>query len=666
MSKLQYPFSVLRIFPTLNCNFNCGYCSMKCQSELWKGNEFASEEITPDQWIKALKRIQPTNEKGFRLVICNAEAALYKGLAKIVNDPYVKNMRTSIYTNVSTEAMDEILQIEPRDNLSFYGSYHHKQISVEEFTKNANILQEKYHVLDFHAPMYPPFIEAIKKDAAEMKKHGVIVDTTHKYLGEYKGVLHYSYLGAGAWIKKRLAHRYGDAPKRKVKCRASYNHDDFFARTYTVAPNGDMYTCWRYLYNKDETGVIGSLLDPEFQFDNEYFECEHYGDCNLCAWHRDILDAETGERLDSDAQGQIGNSVSACMIVKDEESNIADCLATLDDWIDELCVVDTGSADKTKEIIKEVWKKSLIMTDEKWNDDFSEVRNKSIELATKDWIFIIDADERVAPEYGKSLKDTMLKMQPDIFTVNLINFGGNPVKARNQTKQLRVYKNLYGPKYEGRFHNRAIVHENAKTIHTDFILKHYGDAAPEELSTQKIERRRRMAKKMVEEEPDNPWTWFHYVRALWSTHDNNFDQTQADNIGEALEKGLASFNPGDNGTRPNAYIQLLMLMGTYKHIIGQSKEAIPYLKESLKYKQDYLDSIFVLALVNTYGVNPDEGKRWAKRYLWEQEGYKYNQVDALSMQYAHERESAYRMLADIARFEDMKRFGENLKVGTEK
>src|SRR5262249_54092201 len=42
--------------------------------------------------------------------------------------------------------------------------------------------------------------------------------------------------------------------------------------------------------------------------------------------------------------------VSLCMIVKNEEHNLADCLASAADLVDEIVIVDTGSTDRTKEI----------------------------------------------------------------------------------------------------------------------------------------------------------------------------------------------------------------------------------------------------------------------------------------------------------------------------
>lgn len=88
-------------------------------------------------------------------------------------------------------------------------------------------------------------------------------------------------------------------------------------------------------------------------------------------------------------------SISLCMIVKNEEDVIARCLNSVKDIGDELIVVDTGSSDNTKEIIKSYGAKVF---DFKWIDDFSEARNFAFSKATKEYILWLDADDVILKE----------------------------------------------------------------------------------------------------------------------------------------------------------------------------------------------------------------------------------------------------------------------------
>ena len=83
-------------------------------------------------------------------------------------------------------------------------------------------------------------------------------------------------------------------------------------------------------------------------------------------------------------------TISLCMIVKNEEDNIGNCLDNIKDLVDEIIIVDTGSTDKTKEIVKKYTDK---IYDFEWVDDFSKARNYSFSKATKDYIFWLDADD---------------------------------------------------------------------------------------------------------------------------------------------------------------------------------------------------------------------------------------------------------------------------------
>lgn len=87
-------------------------------------------------------------------------------------------------------------------------------------------------------------------------------------------------------------------------------------------------------------------------------------------------------------------SLSLCMIVKNEEKNLARCLMSVKPVVDEMIVIDTGSSDKTRDIATAFGAK---LYDVPWTGDFSEVRNASIARASGDWILILDGDEVISP-----------------------------------------------------------------------------------------------------------------------------------------------------------------------------------------------------------------------------------------------------------------------------
>lgn len=91
--------------------------------------------------------------------------------------------------------------------------------------------------------------------------------------------------------------------------------------------------------------------------------------------------------------------ISASIIVYNEEENIAELCETVA-WADEIIIVDSNSTDKTVEIAKRY-------TDNIFNREFRGFKDKheyADSLVSGDWIFWIDADERVTPELKESIK----------------------------------------------------------------------------------------------------------------------------------------------------------------------------------------------------------------------------------------------------------------------
>jgi tetratricopeptide (TPR) repeat protein len=84
--------------------------------------------------------------------------------------------------------------------------------------------------------------------------------------------------------------------------------------------------------------------------------------------------------------------ISLCMIAKNEEDCIERALSSVEEYVDEIILVDTGSTDRTCSIASSHGAK---IYQHPWNNDFSESRNQSLNHATGEWILILDADETI-------------------------------------------------------------------------------------------------------------------------------------------------------------------------------------------------------------------------------------------------------------------------------
>jgi glycosyltransferase involved in cell wall biosynthesis len=114
-----------------------------------------------------------------------------------------------------------------------------------------------------------------------------------------------------------------------------------------------------------------------------------------------ILQAALAVRSHVGPHAARGAGISLCMIVKNEEEHLAQCLMSVKSIVSEMIVVDTGSTDKTKAIASALGAKVF---DFPWAYDFSEARNYSLSKASGNWILVLDADEIVSPSDHDKLK----------------------------------------------------------------------------------------------------------------------------------------------------------------------------------------------------------------------------------------------------------------------
>ncbi len=84
--------------------------------------------------------------------------------------------------------------------------------------------------------------------------------------------------------------------------------------------------------------------------------------------------------------------------------------------MDEINIIDTGSTDRTKEIVQNY---TTRIFDFIWCDDFAKARNFSFQQATKDYTLWLDADDVLTTEYQQKLLQLKKSLNPNIDAVSM-------------------------------------------------------------------------------------------------------------------------------------------------------------------------------------------------------------------------------------------------------
>lgn len=162
------------------------------------------------------------------------------------------------------------------------------------------------------------------------------------------------------------------------------------------------------------------------------------------------------------------NKVSVIIIAKNEEEIIADCLDSVS-FCDEIIVVDNASEDRTSQIAERMGAK-VIKTN---SQDFSELRNLGLKKASGDWVFYVDADERVSSALRDNIKYQVssIKHEFSAFRVVRKNFYLGNHEWPKHEKMERLFRKDSLKGWKGKLHESPIV--LGKSAELEGFLLHY-------------------------------------------------------------------------------------------------------------------------------------------------------------------------------------------------
>jgi len=163
--------------------------------------------------------------------------------------------------------------------------------------------------------------------------------------------------------------------------------------------------------------------------------------------------------------------VSAIVITKNEADAIADALTSLA-WADEIIVVDAESTDDTAAIARRFTER---VYQRPWNG-YVEQKNHAASLATHDWIFSLDADERVPEDLSAEMR-ALLRTDPDArgYRMPRVSFYlGRWMRTTDMYPdyQLRLYDRRHA-RWEGMHVHESVKVSDGRIGYLKSELQHY-------------------------------------------------------------------------------------------------------------------------------------------------------------------------------------------------
>lgn len=264
--------------------------------------------------------------------------------------------------------------------------------------------------------------------------------------------------------------------------------------------------------------------------------------------------------------------ISLCMIVRNEERVLGDCLTSVQGMFQQVVIVDTGSTDRTVEIATE---HGAEVYEIPWPDSFAAARNESLEHAKGKWIFWLDADDTMdRPSLEAVLRaavDAPRQVAGFVVPVRFVEEGQG---AGTQVDHVKLFRNHPGVRFEGRIHEQILaslrrVGGEIVRLSGPIVLHSGYDSSPEGQS-RKRERDHHLLWFDLMDDPTHPFKLFN---CGMTAHYNGNHRAA---IGW-LRRSISRSGPTDSHVR-KAYA----LMGASEQLLGRHLEALGTYREGLR------------------------------------------------------------------------------------
>lgn len=184
------------------------------------------------------------------------------------------------------------------------------------------------------------------------------------------------------------------------------------------------------------------------------------------------------------------------------------------DFASEIIIVDTGSTDRTMEIARSFGARVKHFS---WINDFAVARNVSIKEATSEWIFWLDADDRLSPDNLNRLKQALVSGQADVYSSGIVSQGAELEGACTTALHWRLFRNHLGLRFRYPLHEDldfATAQIDITAAHTNITIEHTGYTLDREKLQAKAQRNLTIIQQCLAQNPNDLHWRYHQAVSL--------------------------------------------------------------------------------------------------------------------------------------------------------
>ena len=269
------------------------------------------------------------------------------------------------------------------------------------------------------------------------------------------------------------------------------------------------------------------------------------------------------------------HGVSLCLITRDEEQRLPGMLAFWEPFVDQICVVDTGSTDGTVDVARRFTEHVEQLEADPQELDLGQARNRSLELATQPWVLCLDPDEELWADDLPRLQRLLDDPQCLAYSFEVLNLQKDVAPV--VTVAVRLFRNDPRVRFSRPVHET--VEQSLRRIPDAVVrpsgisIRHLGFLKEDQQVQRKLDAYYQRNRRYMEQQPDDPMPY--YNEALHQLNEGQEEEAERLLV-QTLERDPAFLSP----RAQLAYILQQRAMRLWRAVLHQSAPDHPLATEA--------------------------------------------------------------------------------------